>query len=356
MHARPSPAAAALTAVAVAALGSLAAARAPAPAAAAGALVAAPAGASGPNAGPDEPAIAQVVAAGRILPAQPVRWIDDTPAVFTLRVSRGEARFEDGAASAVVAVARPGWLVQPPIRPGPPGDASLVEMYTDVYGVPAAPARSVFTTDRAGIRELRDVVPADDPARLDAGEHHVVIDLGAVRDTRVVTVFGAGARRRSESLGRPGARAATTAEGGAHGSGGTLDLPGLDLSGAPFAIDVAAGTAPVPPFGDEARTARGPGIVEWAFADPAEAGFSVKPDAATTLLRPWAAGRAADGLYRAGWGCCAALEVPDSCTVTLLGPDAAFVALCNRVAFLAGRRPRWIDACERPDWPDCPLP
>ncbi|MEO8083008.1 MAG: hypothetical protein ABI780_04245 [Ardenticatenales bacterium] len=309
-----------------------------------------------------EPPIAQAVAVGHVLPAQHVRWVQDVPASFTFRVARGEARFDGGARTARVTIDRPGWLEQPPIRPGPLGDSSLVEVADDGDAV-AAPPRSVFTADIVGIRRMFDVVDASDPAYLDAGPDHFVIDLDAVRDTRAVTVYGAGARRRSETLG--GARGgglergdpADVADSGADrsraGDAGDAGVAG-DLA---VPTDFAAGLVrPGLGVDTNVRTARGPGVLAWAFDDPNGAGFSIKPDAAASLARPWAAGRGVDGLYRVGWGCCTAIEVPDSCTVIVLGPDAAFEAHCNWAAYLAGRRPMWINTCDRPSWPDCPLP
>lgn len=88
--------------------------------------------------------------------------------------------------------------------------------------------------------------------------------------------------------------------------------------------------------------------------NPQAIGYSVKPEAASTLA--WATAPenyGIDGVYKIGWGCDRALKVPDYCTVNAFPAGAS--CCCGLVAVALNRNCSWIATIALPDWPNCPL-
>jgi len=101
------------------------------------------------------------------------------------------------------------------------------------------------------------------------------------------------------------------------------------------------------------RAPWGPGIVNWSFSDPADWGYSVKPESSWELIWARPPTQAIDGIYNEAWGCNLALKVPDSCTVTMTDPDTLSYC-CNAAMWTLGYRIEWVNSSAI-GWPSCPL-
>ncbi len=102
------------------------------------------------------------------------------------------------------------------------------------------------------------------------------------------------------------------------------------------------------------RVAWGPGKVKWDFSNPSGAGYSVKPESSSNITAACCSSQDVDGVYRSSWGCCNALKIPDSCTVTFYS-NGSYSYCCNAAMMQLGHVVQWINPCSLNDWPNCPL-
>lgn len=108
------------------------------------------------------------------------------------------------------------------------------------------------------------------------------------------------------------------------------------------------------------RTPFGPGWVNWKMSNPGQSGYkySVKPETSVPLIWAQAPSQGIDGIYKASWGSCTALKIPDSCTVDV-NSDGTIGSCCNAAAALAGHVVKWTNTCSssstEASWPDNPL-
>lgn len=104
----------------------------------------------------------------------------------------------------------------------------------------------------------------------------------------------------------------------------------------------------------------GPGWVNWKMSNPGQNGYkySVKPETSVNLIWAKAPSQAIDGVYRASWGNCSALKVPDSCTVDV-NTSNTISSCCNAAMAALGHVVKWTNTCSSSSsesgWPDNPL-
>ena len=239
---------------------------------------------------------------------------------FAMTIVSGNARFEKGRQTASTTICSSGTLTLPTLTPGPLNDESYVDIR--ILAVEAGRVVGqvrVATIEQGGIDRLRALLPEDSRAYIALGDHYALIDqtLLPTDDTRAI----------SGTL-----------------TDGHPQMKGESSSNATEGICI--------------RPIWGPGYVEWAMSDPAGAGYSVKPEEGNDLVWGQAPSQAIDGVYRQSWGCCTALKVPDSCTVTIY-EDGSIYWCCNATAYYLGYRVTWVNPCDNnsPEggWPDCPL-
>lgn len=102
------------------------------------------------------------------------------------------------------------------------------------------------------------------------------------------------------------------------------------------------------------RTPIGPGRVYWTMANPRGAGYSVKPEASSSLIWAQPPTQGIDGIYRSSWSDCNAVKVPDHCTVDWYSNDT-YYECCNLAASQLLGRSQPVNTCQLSDWPDQPL-
>jgi len=213
---------------------------------------------------------------------------------FVLEI-QGQARFANTKSAGAPASLSNGVVSLPAIAGGNSVGESFVHLALD--GRRVGQPLYVATRPPGTITQITGFVPRGDECYLALGDHYAVIDMALYRSR----VSDEGRMVPMKPLNQR-----------------SLDQKGSD------ALCI--------------RTPFPPGWVEWQWVDPWFDGYSVKAEEGNYLVYGVRPSQGCDGIYNLGWGCGAALKIPDHCTFYV----GEWSYCCNAAASAIYGVVRWV--------------
>jgi hypothetical protein len=255
-----------------------------------------------------------LVREGATVPPRALAAIEDVGKELRFAIGAGSVRFGDGAAVVAEKSGTDGVVSTPALRAGRAHDESFIEITVQGRSLGVLHVRTIPVETWAMIL---DALSADPGAVVERTSDYAVVNEALMKSSNQ------GMQQRLGSA--PPAQEFANAESG-----------GMRAAGVCF------------------RQLWGPGWVNWNIGNPAQWGYSVKPENSWPLVWARAPGQDADGIYNWYWGCNEAVKVPDNCTATV--GDGQISCCCNMAGAALGHVCEWVYPADSSiGWPICPL-